>query len=200
MKNYNMNEINENTNNIRKMIDEMNKMVDETNKKIQELFYGVTTTKQDSTYTKSEMQEYKDKLEKRSKTIIRLMRNNALYEKAYKNEDAIADYLMKDSDFQERNGLESDDYLNELHVSYWLSCLALAIESNDWEMVADLIRGEYDFINACDYCGKNDPFSGEALQMRENLSSDEGQSDSMRHHSETLLWHQNQACPYKSIR
>ena len=156
MKNYNMNEINENTNNIRKMIDEMNKMVDETNKKIQELFYGVTATKQDSTYTKSEMQEYKDKLEKRSKSIIRLLRNNALYEKARKNEDAIADYLMKDSDFQERNGLESDDYLNELHVSYWFDCLALAIESNDWEMVADMIRGEYDFINACDYCGKND--------------------------------------------
>lgn len=148
MKNYNTDELIEITNSTRKILDE-------TNEKIQELFYGVTTTKQDSTYTKSEMQEYKDKLKKRSKTIIRLMRNNALYEKAHKNEDAIADYLMKDSGFQERNGLESDDYLNELHVSYWLSCLALAIESNDWEMVADLIRGEYDFINACDYCGKN---------------------------------------------
>lgn len=142
MKNYNMNELIEITNNT-------SKILDETNKKIQELFYGDKSIQQDDTYTK------KDKMNERHKTIVRLLRDNALFKKACKNEDAIADYLMKDSDFQERNGLESDDYLNELHVSYWLSCLALAIESNDWEMVADLIRGEYDFINACDYCGKN---------------------------------------------
>ena len=148
MKNYNTDELIEITNSTRKILDE-------TNEKIQELFYGVKSIQQNSTYTKSEMQEYKDKMNERSKTIIRLLRNNALYEKARKNEDAIADYLVKDSDFQERNGLESDDCLNELHVSYWLDCLALAIDSNDWEMVADMIRGEYDFINACDYCGNN---------------------------------------------
>lgn len=100
--------------------------------------------------------ELEEKDKKRCEMIKRLMYSNPLYAKARGNEDIVVNCLIKDSEFQKQYELENDNYLNELHVSYWFDCLALAIETNDWEMVADMIRGEYDFINACDYCGKND--------------------------------------------
>lgn len=98
--------------------------------------------------------ELEEKDRKRSKIINRLIQSNPLYLKARKNEDIIADYLIKDSEFQEQNVLENDNYLNELHVSYWFDSLAIAIETQDWKKVADIIRGRYDFADNVDYCGK----------------------------------------------
>lgn len=98
--------------------------------------------------------ELEEKDKKRCEMIKRLMYSNPLYAKARGNEDIVVNYLIKDSEFQEQYELENDNYLNELHASYWFDSLAIAIETQDWKKVADIIRGRYDFADNVDYCGK----------------------------------------------
>lgn len=127
-----------------------------TNKNTQALADYQMMIQPSNQYTESDRQADKDRMDKRYQAIVSLFRQNPLYEKAIKNESNIAGYLMQDSDSQQRYGLDGKAYLNELHVGYWLDTLALAIDAGDWSLIADLIRGEFDFTRLCDYSGKED--------------------------------------------
>ena len=122
-----------------------------TNKNTQALADYQMMIQPSNQYTESDRQADKDRMDKRYQAIVRLFRQNPLYEKAMKNEGNIADYLMQDADSQQKYGLDGKAYLNELHVSYWFDTLALAIDAGDWSLIADLIKGEFDFTQLCEY-------------------------------------------------
>lgn len=100
--------------------------------------------------------KFQDGMDKRSDIALELRKSNTLYNVVSANVLNIANYLMRDSEFQEYNELQADKSLNEDYISSWIDSLAIAIKTHDWMMVADIIRGRYDHIDNLDYCGKND--------------------------------------------